>query len=94
MKKHLLFITLLFTLASTTLTQAQTKEETIFWLKEYGFDMLLDNYKASDIRTYYNIEKNKFQKFLSDGYSFTLNFDCLSDAYLDDIEIKKEADDG
>lgn len=85
------FLTLLFTLSSTNLTQAQTKEETIFWLKEYGLDMLLDNSKDSDIRTYYNIEKNKFEKLLSDGYSFTLNFDCLSNAYLDSIKIQNEA---
>ncbi|CAM1340375.1 hypothetical protein [Tenacibaculum aestuarii] len=87
MKKHLLFITLLFILASTNLTQAQTKEETIFWLKEYGFDMLTYTSPISSKFSYeYKIDVNSIwlikyqannQGIRSKSSETKINYECL-----------------
>jgi hypothetical protein len=94
MKKTLLILSFLF--ASIFCSNAQTKEETIYWVKEYGFDML-GNYNSS-FTDKYEINKNGIKlttkhnvtnSFNSETY---MSFDCLGKMYLEGIEISSSGD--
>jgi len=88
--KKLLFI--LTVIVSITTVNSQTKDETIFWLKEYGLDMLNSDPFANGHKWYYYIDDNKFkcEVIFSDDIKYKeISFDCLANAYLEDIIIEK-----
>lgn len=92
MKKIQIYFYLFIIFLSLT-TQAQTKEETIFWLKEYGLDMLNNNPFDYNDKWYYYIDDNKFRCniIMLDGVERykEFSFDCLANVYLEDIVVKK-----
>lgn len=85
-------VVLLFTIAGTQTTQAQTKEETIFWLKKYGQKMMMEapkykyGVKGNEMYFEYNDESTGYYHYGA------LKFDDLKFAYTDKIDFSDEGD--
>ncbi|MFD1293521.1 hypothetical protein ACFQ5N_06710 [Lutibacter holmesii] len=94
MKKLLLIITLFIGLGNLN---AQTKEETIFWFNEYGFDMLNKN-ESTPHKTGYEMNQDSFtltSNKVSNGklaYISAVSFDCLGKVYTENIHLIEDED--